>query len=333
MRGISSPLLQKFWQTLAHANTDLFTAETFSRLTRTPLLDSAAIADLRQRALHLLETQTGNKSVLQRQHGEYVSPRRGMGLDYEESRVYLPGDDMRFMNWRLTARTNEAHVKVFREERQPGAFILFDRRSSMRFGTHTRLKVTQALRAAIVLAFYQHYSGRVLSGGIMDESLHWLDSADDEQGVLALIAAMNKPCPPQPVPAQNAALLHALRVMQNTLIRGTQVYLVSDFMDLDQTCQAVLAHLAAQHEVSAIHVTDPVELQLPQAGKLRLTSTAAVAPREVDTADPGLASQFQHAAQQHLSRCESLLRGAGVAYARLMSSTDTLESHILLPTS
>ena len=166
-----------------------------------PLLDSDAIAELRQRALRVIDLQMKNQTVLHRQHGEHMSAHRGYGLDYEESRVYQPGDEMRFMNWRLTARTGEAHVKIFREERRPNAFILLDTRHSMRFGTRVRLKVTQALRAAVLLAFYNHYSGRSVSGLVLADHMQWLDSAGDEQSTLGMIHSMNQACPPLSAPA------------------------------------------------------------------------------------------------------------------------------------
>ena len=134
-----SDAVHRLWQTLSR--NDLLAP---SDHTLAPLLDSKTIADLRQRSLGVIDHKTKNTSVLHREHGEYVSPRRGYGLDYEESRVYQPGDDLRFMNWRLTARSGEPHIKVFREERRPSAFILLDRRNGMRFGTRLRLKVTQA---------------------------------------------------------------------------------------------------------------------------------------------------------------------------------------------
>jgi uncharacterized protein (DUF58 family) len=299
------------------------------QIINSPLLDQNHIADLRQRALQLVDRHAGNKAVLQRQHGDNISFRRGVGLDYEESRVYMPGDDTRFMNWRLTARANEPHVKVFREERQPGACLLLDRRSSMRYGTRARLKVTQALRAAVLLAFYHHYCGRAISGVIADETLHWLDVSSSEQGVLGLIEAMNRPCPPQASAMQQVSLVHTLRVMQSTLIRGTQVYLISDFVDAADS-HAVLAQLAAEHEVSAIHVIDPSELQLPRAGKLRLTGTNAAQTREVDTTNRHIASHYQTEAQQHFTRCENLLHGAGAIYSRLSTTVDALESDIAL---
>lgn len=295
--------------------------------TLVPLLDSNAIADLGKRALCMVDYQAKNKAVLHREHGEHLSPRRGYGLDYEESRVYQPGDDVRFMNWRLTARTGEPHVKVFREERRPSAFIVLDRRNSMRFGTRVRLKVTQALRVAILLAFYQHYCGRSLLGLVIEDELHWLATGSDEQSLLGMIDDMNQACP-RPSDIHQPDFAGILRAIHSAMTPGTQLYLISDFIDATDDCRALLAQLAFEQEVSAIHIVDPAEQQLPKAGKLRLADMAEHHTRMVDTSNPQIATYFQQAAQQLIADRESLLRGLGIGYARLSTTIDDIESQM-----
>ena len=80
----------------------------------------------------------------------------------------IAGDELRFMNWRATARTGEPHMKVFREERMPAVFIVVDRRQSMRFGTRKRLKVTQAVRAAAVTAFFARLRNAPVAGVLLE---------------------------------------------------------------------------------------------------------------------------------------------------------------------
>ena len=313
-----------------HSLVSLFGADTLVDKTHKPLLDRQSITDLRNRALCLLNSRSGNKTVLQRQHGDNLSPTRGAGLDYEESRVYVPGDDMRYINWRLTARSNETYVKVFREEHQPSAFILLDQRHSMRFGTQLRLKVTQGLRVAVLLAFYQHYRGLIITGAKLDDDMHWLDSATDERDVLAFIEIINQPCPPQPAHWPPVSLAHSLRALQSVLSTGTKVYLISDFIDIADQCQAMLTELAAQHDVTAIHIVDPGEIELPVAGLLSMTDTVAAHAREIDTADTRTASHYHTLAQQHLLQCETLLRSAGVSYNRLLTTSDAIKADVLL---
>ena len=318
-RHFSEDLLQN----LAHGNFP----QTNERA-QTPLLDNNSIADLRERALGIIDYQSKNKAVLHRQHGEHVSPRRGYGLDYEESRVYQPGDEVRFMNWRLTARTGEPHIKVFLEERRPSGFILLDARYSMRFGTRVRLKLTQALRAATLLAFYNYYCGRSVSGLIIDDEFRWLASSSDEQGVLGMISRMNRVCPPTNDVVKQMDFPSTLRAIQSALTSGTQLFLISDFLDVTDDCQAMLAQLAAEHEVSAIHIVDPAEQQLPNAGNLPFVD-ATNETRRVNTSDVKLAESYQQAAQQHLMSRENLLRGLGITYVRLNTTVDNIETEIV----
>jgi len=297
-------------------------------VTLLPLLKRDDIVDLRNRALNLLKSSEHDKAVLQRHHGENRSPRRGAGLDYEESRTYVAGDERRFINWRLTARSNETYVKIFREERQPSAFILLDRRNSMRFGTRVRLKVTQAIRTAVLLSFYQHYCGRIVSGAILDETLHWLGNTSDEAGLLTFIDIMNQPCPSQKPDVRPASLMHTLYILQNALSPGTRIYLVSDFIDMTSDCRAILTQLAAQHSVSAIHIFDPAEVELPAAGTLRMTATLATRALEIDTTDTSIATQFHSIAKQNIDQRETLLRGSGADYCRLTTTTDAIDTDI-----
>jgi len=293
------------------------------------LLDTNEIANLRQRALSLIDYHKNHKPVLHRQHGEHPSPRRGYGLDYEESRVYQPGDELRFMNWRLTARTGEPYVKVFREERRPSVFILLDQRNSMRFGTRVRLKVTQAVRVAILLAFYNQYCGRSVSGLIVDEGLQWLDTSIDEQSTLGLVSRMNQACPPRALNGEEPDISGIFRALHSALTPGTRVYVLSDFFDLNRDCDSVLAQLAAEHEFSAIHIVDPAEQQLPKAGKLRLSASTLGQARQVDSANPYISQQYHNAAQQHLAGRETQLRSLGIGYVRVPSTTESFENDLV----
>ena len=317
-----SDVVNHLWNTISRQDALDRGDQTFM-----PLLDSTAIADLRKRALGMVDYQAKNKAVLHREHGEHLSPRRGYGLDFEESRVYQPGDEVRFMNWRLTARTGEAHVKVFREERRPSAFIVVDRRNRMRFGTRVRLKVAQALRIAVLLAFCQHYCGRSLSGLVVEDELHWLAAGVDEQSVLGMIDDMNQPCPP-PSQAHQPDFASVLRAIHSCLTRGTQLFVISDFIDTTEDCRALLAQLAFEHEVNAIHIVDPAEHLLPKSGKLRLAEMAEHQARTVDTSNPQIAEHYQQAAQQLMSDRESLLRGLGIGYVRLSTTVNEIERQI-----
>ena len=138
-----------------------------------PLLDAEALRELAAQACGAPHECDTRKDVAQRATGDAPAVTRGYGGDYEESRTYQPGDELRFMNWRLLARTGVPFVKVFREERQPGGFVLIDRRASMRFGTRRRLKVTQAARVAAWCAFRWQRRRVAIGGLLLEQPLRW----------------------------------------------------------------------------------------------------------------------------------------------------------------
>jgi uncharacterized protein (DUF58 family) len=136
-----------------------------------PLLTRKEILDLRYRVEQDRASTVYRHEVEHRTLGDARSVYRGYGMDYDESRPYFPGDELRFMNWRVTARTGEPHMKVFREERKPTVFIVVDRRQNMCFGTRRRLKVSQAVRAAAVTAFDARLNNAPVAGLLL-ESIH-----------------------------------------------------------------------------------------------------------------------------------------------------------------
>lgn len=294
-----------------------------------PLLSRADILDLARR----IELDSGqNQSqheVAHRLYGDNRSVYRGYGLDFEESRNYQPGDEIRFMNWRLTARMGEPYMKVFREERRPGVFILLDRRASMRFGTRVRLKVSQAARTATLAAFKARQHHTTIAGVMLEQHPLWLHDAMGDSGAYALAFAAARPCPPVTNDEQAPALGHLLRLLSAMLVSGSSVYLISDFSDLDQSDYPTLLQLASEHAISAIHITDPAETSMPEAGKLQLFERSGAAGISCDSDAKSIHDHYQQAARQHIQKREAILRSTGCLYTRLSTDTDAIEREMV----
>lgn len=300
-----------------------------------PLLSQAEIIELRHRAQRLRAT-TSAREVAHRLPGENPSAFRGVGPDVEESRLYQPGDELRHMNWRLSARTTGHYIKIFREERRPGTFLLLDRRATMRFGTRKRLKVTQAVRAAALLAFAARANNFGVGAVILDRSTSgnkpvWIREQHDDAGIQHLIDTANGPCPPASASAQHAqqpALPDTLKLLQTMLTRGSDVILISDFIDLESNCRTVLAQLAAEHNLRAIHIIDPAEPELPRAGKLRLQAGNGQPSFTLNTSNPVIAAEYAAAAKKHISARQQLFAGLNIPCSQLLADTDNIE-HLL----
>ncbi|HDP89452.1 MAG TPA: DUF58 domain-containing protein [Thioalkalivibrio sp.] len=302
-----------------------------------PLLDEADLRELARRAVLVAAGAAGRREADYPQHGEVHARRLGAGLDYEESRPFQPGDEPRFINWRLLARTGEHYVKVFREERRPGVFLLVDRRAGMRFGTRRRLKVTQAARAAALIAFAAARAQTGLGGVMLEARPRWLRGLMGEAGAYTLARAATAPClPPQHLPgaghaAAPPALAAPLEVLRASLPRGTRIYLISDFADLDATLVPTLLALSDAHAVQALHIVDAAEQALPAVGPLWLAPAAGQAARYVNTDDAALRADYAQAAEACLAGRESLLRAAGIPCRRLAAETEAIEREVPLP--
>lgn len=294
----------------------------------TPLLEHSAILDLLYRVQELNAPAEYSRDVEHRMLGDARSVYRGYGLDYEESRPYQPGDELRFMNWRLMARTGEAYMKVFREERRPGIFIVVDRRAPMRFGTRVRLKVTQAARVAAVAAFGAQQRNAPVGGVMLEAEPRWIAESGGEQAAFNLINAAVAPCPPVDSVPDEPSLAHMVRVLQAMLPRGTGVYLVSDFHDIGEADRPALLQLATEHRICAIQIIDPAERRLPSAGPLRIAAPASAASQTIDTSDPAIGAAFEAAATHRAEAIRQLFAGMDIAHVSVMADREDIEREI-----
>jgi len=295
-----------------------------------PLLSRNEILKLRQQ----VELQSGpaeyRHEVEHRTLGDARSVYRGYGMDYDESRPYFPGDELRFMNWRVTARTGEPHMKVFREERKPGVFIVVDRRRDMRFGTRCRLKVTQAVRAATLVAFDARLRNAPVSGVLLESAqknkLTWIAETFDEAGVFNFIHAANKPCPPpgsNPTPSfsdgdNEQSLSHVIKILAPMLPGGSSVVLISDFNDLDDGSRSSLLELSMTHHLQAVHIVDPVELSLPDCGNLLVQSERHTATG-INSSNKTTRSQYEKMASGFLTAKQQLFSSLAIPCQTIMT--------------
>ncbi len=292
--------------------------------TDAPLLDEQPIREQLAAAVTRLKQQNFSHSE-QRQSGLAASRFRGRGMDFEDSRAYQPGDELRQIDWRLTARSGHWQSKVFAEERRPEIVVLMDRSASLRFGTRQQLKVTQALRASIValaLAQVQNANIRVLT---TDAPALPGSRSTTESHLLALLTRLAQPAPPQAFNTDETAFPRLLEQLQEENLQGDHVFLISDFMALGEPHRPLLGRLAETARVHAVHILDPAECQLPDAGALSIEDMATQQGFQLDSHDPHTRQRFEKLAAEHHRSKEKLLRGHGIHYQRLLTTDDALE--------
>jgi len=303
------------------------------------LLSKDEILDLQLRVTSKNRQPIHSHDTAEQRMGDRQSIYRGYGLDYEESRPYQAGDEPRYINWKLTARTGELYMKVFREERRPGVVILLDRRKTMQFGTRTRLKVTQAARVATCIAFSAQQRHAAISAVVLEATQHNLiliKDANDSQAVANLIQAACAPCPPIISPHANSYQAtnnecdfdYALSILQETHIPGSTLYLIGDFMDFGEQHRSKLIQLSAHNDVHAIHIVDPAEKDFPRAGTLRFHAVNDEQDVTINTMDSTISKTYKDAAMEHFSAIKQLFNALNVTYTEISTDCDAIETEL-----
>ena len=291
---------------------------------RAPLIAAADIAGLASQASLLATLPV--REVHDHHAGDWASRWLGRGLDFEESRLYSPGDDIRDMDWRTTARTGRAHLKIYREERQPLAHLVVDRGATMRFGTRRRIKVAQAARVAAVLAFATVGHNGVIGATLWDAQDESLSTRHGRLAALALIEQAAAPCPPLSDPAPTDSLHYAdrLAALEASLPRGARLVLISDFAWLSDPHETQLARLAAWFDVWAIQIIDAAERALPEMGTACFHDMASGQRVWLDTAQDSVRGAVRTAFADRLAAQAARLARAGVRHQQMDSDADDL---------
>lgn len=258
--------------------------------------------------------------------GWHRSSARGSGLELEDIRNYQPGDDMRHIHWRVTARANAPMTKVFREERQNEILLLVDRGPTMHFGTRKELKATTAARAAAMLAFAA-MQGRDRVAGMIWEATGTavFPPATTPENILPLLHAAAAPLPEKnPNYSWNRGGWQ--QQLQCLTPRTRHIFLISDFYHLDEAQSKLLRALAERARIVAIQVLDPAEEQLAAGGRMRFTSPHTGRTGVIDTDDPKLRESYQRARAERLNTISQLLAAARVTQLRMYTNQDTLQA-------
>ncbi|MEW6133326.1 MAG: DUF58 domain-containing protein [Pseudomonadota bacterium] len=289
-----------------------------------PLLSSEGIAELAVQAAGLARAPA-RREVHDHHAGDWPSAWLGRGLDFEEARPYNPGDDIRDMDWRTTARLGQPFIKTYREERQPVLHVVVDRGPSMRFGTRRHLKAAQAARIAALIAFAA--SERNVAVGATLWDVHDLDlpPRHGRSGIVELVQAAAAPCPP--LPAEAAEAMHEadrLHRLAEELPRGAKLLLISDFAWLGAVHEMPLAHLAELTDLLAVRISDPAEREMPNVGLARFQDMNTGEIRWLDTSSAAARNVHAAAFEKRRAEVDAILGRAGVHRLDMGSEADDL---------
>jgi uncharacterized protein (DUF58 family) len=242
--------------------------------------------------------------------GTHASRLRGRGLNFEEIRGYLPGDDIRNIDWKVTARIGKPHTRVYTEERDRPALLLVDQRLNMFFGSKASTKSATAAEAAAASAW------RVLSVGDRPGAIVFNDTTMEnvrphrsETRVLELLNVVLRKNQALKVDAgiePNAAQLNeVLRVANAQATHDYLVCLISDLDGADDETARLMTRLAEHNDVLVLFVYDPLETELPESGKLVVSDGDL--QLQVDAADAELRTKFREDFDARLATARGLL--------------------------
>lgn len=248
--------------------------------------------------------------IMARQSGDYHSPFKGRGMEFDESRLYQPGDDIRNIDWRVTARTNKVHTKLFREERERPVFVWVDFRRPMFFATRGSFKAVLAAKMAGLLAWSANQQGDRIGGVIFSEtSHHELRPQRGKTGVLKLINQLvNHSAWRQhgETAANHTAGGRALARLRRVARPGSLIFLISDFRNLDEAALTRISTLSGSHEIVMIFIYDLLEKSLPVAGQYRVSDGEE--ELLVDTYDKERVEEYRLRFIAHMERLRQLSR-------------------------
>jgi uncharacterized protein (DUF58 family) len=247
--------------------------------------------------------------------GGHASPYKGRGVEYDESRPYQAGDDLRTMDWRVTARTGKPHTKVFREERNRPVFVWLDLRRPMLFATRGSYKGVLAAEAAALVAWSAVAHGDRLGGLVFSETEH--HELRPALGARAALRLLNSTCreslwEPPATPA-NADAERALLALTRVARPGSLIVLLSDFRALGPDADRHLRRLASHCDLLLVHFYDAIEAELPPPGRYRIESFGR--SFSIETANEAMRRRYR---ERFAARREALVALSRVPGIRLI---------------
>ena len=246
--------------------------------------------------------------------GGHLSPYKGRGVEFDESRLYQPGDDLRTIDWRVTARTGKPHTKVFREERNRPVFVWLDLRRPMLFATRGAYKGVRAAEIAALIAWSAVANGDRLGGLVFSEAEHHeLRPSLGLRAALRLFQTMSADSlwdPAMRERANESTADHALLRLTRVARPGSLIFLISDFRRLGADAERHLRELSGHCDLVLVHVFDPVEAELPPPGRYRVVSGGRTL--SIETSNDALRRKYRERFAARTEALRSLARRPGI---------------------
>lgn len=278
--------------------------------------------------------------------GEYVSVFKGRGIEFEEVRPYVPGDDVRSIDWKVTARVGEPYVKRYVEERQLTLMLMADISASQDFGSVAQSKREAAAELCALIAFSAIRSndkvGLALFHGGIEQYIPPRKGQKHALRVVREVLAHGLETPEQGSatdgdgarfgflpwrrirhPREATDIAHAMEFLLSVTKRKSICFVVSDF--LDEGYEKALRAANRKHDVIAVLISDPRELELPSLGLVALRDAETGHTRLYDTSSSAFRSEVQALASQRIRTLERSFRGSGIDFIHIDASRSVVD--------
>ncbi|MCW8929382.1 MAG: DUF58 domain-containing protein [Gammaproteobacteria bacterium] len=262
-------------------------------------VDLQGLIQLRYQSSHL--SLGSQRKAFSSVSGNYSSPFKGRGLNFDEVRPYQAGDDIRNIDWNVTARTDKVHTKVFQEERERPVFIIVDLSNSMYFGTRHCLKSVTAAKAAALFAWAGADNNNRIGGLVFNEHHHMeMRPKGGHRGVLQFLKLLsdfhneshskvhNQESDQSQSDPLNTELLFAR--IQKIIHPGSIVLLASDLIQMNEARLKHIRYIARHNDLLITHIFDSLETQLPPPGRYGISNGHQ--HQSIDTRDSSLRYSF-----------------------------------------
>jgi len=250
--------------------------------------------------------------------GEYHSTFKGRGMSFSEVREYIPGDDVKFIDWNVTARFSHPYVKVFEEERELTVMLLVDVSSSSLFGSQLRLKRELITEISAVISFSATTNNDKVGVIFFSDKIEKFIPPKKGRGhILRIIRELIALEPKQ---EKGTDLAVAFDYLNNVLKKRTITFVLSDFVSKPYTNSLQLA--ARKHDVVGIQVYDKYDKELPSAGLLQVMDAETKQMQWLDTDDRSVRKAYTGAFEEHKKYCIQSFRKSGASLLQVRTDED-----------
>ena len=251
--------------------------------------------------------------------GEYHTAFKGRGMAFSEVREYMPGDDIRAIDWNVTARFNNPYVKIFEEEREMTVMLLVDMSGSKDFGTKERMKRELITELCAVLSFSAIQNNDKIGVIFFSDQIElFIPPKKGKSHILRIIRELIEFTPV----SKKTNISHALKYFTNVIKKRSIAFLMSDFLDTNYEDALKIAN--RKHDVVGIRIYDRRENELPDIGLIKVQDAESGELRWLDTSDHKVRTSYKAASLEFDDKLKKLLNRSGVDF----TSIATHESYI-----